>query len=306
MQFQPQPQMTGITCHTPEPRDPEAEAPELIRGDPFGSTAPVQEPGDIDPPPDVIAAVPDPNQVDRGALQLPSPSQSLDQLLLLGHKYYDSLFENRAQSRRTLHSEVQKLEMFFHHIIHGQALLALDPAKHTNEAFAHFDAASNMVRRLLACGTLLSSSRMSAAFLLPPSLEGQRAVVSHLLLFASMMVRESAVQLHPLTQSLAVLSELMPSEWPGCSSRLLDSLVDRLYDGSLISVRFQRMSWRALISAPPSLLHSISGLNQPYGALGNHKIASIAIAKLAKDVEWRRVRGFSSWHVHGSVTAYWS
>jgi len=131
MQFQPQPQMTGITCHTPEPRDREAEAPELIRRDPFGSTAPVQEPGDIDPPPDVIAAVPDPNQVDRGALQLPSPSQSLDQLLLLGHKYYDSLFENRAQSRRTLHSEVQKLQMFFYHIIHGQALLALDPAKHT-------------------------------------------------------------------------------------------------------------------------------------------------------------------------------
>ena len=47
-----------------------------------------------------------------------------------------------------------------------------------------------MVRRLLACGTLLSFSRMSAAFLLPPGLEGQRAVVSHLLLFASMMARE--------------------------------------------------------------------------------------------------------------------
>jgi len=254
---------THITCRTPAPQGSVSEYPPLTQVDQLGSSIPGGN---------TIAATTDPNLMDM-SLALPSPFHRLDQLLLLGRKYYDAICEDTNRRHKSLHCEVGEVEIFFHHIANGQKLLTANPDTHMAEAFAHFDAGCNMVRTVLDRGTLLFLPYV-CYLLLVSGTERQNKIICHLLQFASSMARESPMQLHPLAHSLAVLSELPPSQWIGLSKPLLQSLVDRLrveFEGDMI---------------PEDQLDEINICRpQSVANIFKHKITSIAVGKLSKDIQ---------------------
>jgi hypothetical protein len=267
---------TRIDCRTPQPDMTAAD--EAIHGS--ESTIATKELNQYCSfnvrnfhPYSTAVALLDPNQVDH-MMPLTSTLSQLDQLLHLGRNYYDAVFEKPDWRSKDNTFELGSLENFYHHMFDGQLLLG---SSHVTEAFQQFDRAFDLIHHLLSQQTFLFLPYMYHMMLSSWHIHGQE-VVSQLLDFVSQLARKCYPQLNLIPQSLMLLHPMSFEDRGESSKRVFQSILDRL------RVKFESdiPDDFELLSDAICQTRANVAIEQ---SLGNYKLTSIAVWKLAKDAD---------------------
>jgi hypothetical protein len=220
-----------------------------------------------------VVALPDP--VPTGLLMpFTATLSQLDQLLHLGRNYYDAVFEKPDWRSNENTFELGSLENFYHLMFEGQTLL---DRSRVLEAFQQFDRAFDLVHYLLRRQTFLFLPYLYHLMLPSCHLQGHE-VVSRLLIFVSELAQQCYSQYNPISSSLNLLHQ-MSFEDRGESAKLVfQSILDHL------RVEFERdiPQESELRSNIVCQSRANSTIEQN---LGNYKMTSIAVWKLAEDAD---------------------
>jgi len=220
-----------------------------------------------------VMALPDP--VPTGPLMpFTATLSQLDQLLHLGRNYYDAVFEKPDWRSNENVFELGSLENFYHLMFEGQTLLG---CSHVSEAFQQFDRAFDLVHHLLKRQTFLFLPYLYHLMLPSCHLQGHE-VVSRLLIFVSELAQQCNHQCNPISSSLTLLLQMSLEDRGESAKRVFRSILDHL------RVEFERdiPQESELRSNMVCQSRANSTIEQN---LGNYKMTSIAVWKLAKDAD---------------------
>jgi hypothetical protein len=215
------PPTTRIECRTPEPTNIPTESGDRPVSGIEVATKSFEN--DLRRSSSGITLIPDSNRVGRVLPQSLELSQ-LDQLLHYGRDYYNSFFEGRDWKIQQEIFEITSLESFYHNLSDGHNLVN---AGQVNVAFEHFDRAFGLIKGLLERGTLLFLPYLYH-ILLPWQQIQQQDVLLKMLEYISQMIRTRFPHLRPVQQSLALLHGMAVEQRYNCSTRVFQSLLNRL------------------------------------------------------------------------------
>jgi hypothetical protein len=266
---------TRIECSTPEPTNIPVESGELpvsgieVATKSFENGLRQSSSG--------ITLIPDPNRVGRVLPQSLELSQ-LDQLLHYGHDYYNNHFERRDWKLQQEIFEIISLESFYHNLSDGHNLVN---AGQVNVAFEHFDRAFGLIKGLLEKGTLLFLPYLYH-ILLPWQQIQQQDVLLKMLEFTSQMIRTRFPHLRPVQQSLTLLHGMAVEQRYNCSTRVFQSLLNRLQGVFLDDVPDEsQLREASKVLCPSGPLNFCQGPPSP----DNYRSMALAVWQLYRDVE---------------------
>jgi hypothetical protein len=265
---------TRIEWHTPEP----ANIPVQSGDRPVSGIVATQSfENDLCRSSSGITVIPDPNQV-GGVLRQSLELSQLDQLLHCGRDYYNSCFEGRDWKIQQEIFEITSLESFYHNLSDGHNLVN---AGQVNVAFEHFDRAFGLIKGLLEKGTLLFLPYLYH-ILLPWQQIQQQDVLLNMLEFISQMIRTRFPHLRPVQQSLALLHGMSVEQRYNCSTRVFQSLLNRLQGVFLDDVPDEsQLGEASKVLCPSGPLNSCLGPPSP----DNYRKMALAVWQLYRDAE---------------------
>lgn len=265
---------TKIECHTPRPSSPFDREDHSIGGAETGNERFQKDLATSDCG---VAVILHPNQVSRLLKQSPELSE-LDQLLHLGRDYYDSIFERREWKAQQKSFELGSLELFYHHLSDGHALLN---AGLVIDAFRYLNNAFDFIKDILDEETLLFLPYLYHLLLSDNSTQHQD-VLQTMLKFISDMIETRFRRPHPIQRSLLLLQKIPAEQRKYQSRRAFQSLVEQLkgvfQDEKPDESQLHKAATVLCSPARMSLTREIQSLN------GFQK-TSLAVWKLSEDAE---------------------
>jgi len=266
---------TRIECRTPEPTNIPVEsgdcpvsgievATKSFENDPRRSSS-------------GITLIPDPNRVGRVLPQSLELSQ-LDQLLHYGRDYCNSWFERRDWKIQQEIFEFISLEYFYHNLSDGYNLVN---TSQVNIAFEHFNTAFSLIKGLLERGTLLFLPYLYHILLRWQGTQPQDVLLK-MLEFISQMIRTRFPHLRPVQKSMTLLHGMSVEQRYNCSTRVFQSLLNRLQSVFLGDVPDESQFREASkVLCPFGPLNSCLKLPSP----DNDRKAALSVGQFYREVE---------------------